>query len=116
MKTVNSVIGALIALAGINAVAVDGDFLKAPPSPKKRLPLTVQEAVADILRSLSEQDKETVRSTPREDLIKFHRFWGMGIRNGYELWGSNDKLRASACGSPTCHPEDASQRIIEAVW
>lgn len=31
-----------------------------------------------------------------------------------ERWG-NDKLILSACGRP-CHPDDASMKIIEALW
>jgi hypothetical protein len=39
----------------------------------------------------------------------------MRIRNRYGLWRGNDKLILSACGQP-CHPDDASMKIIEAIW
>jgi hypothetical protein len=80
-----------------------------------RWPTTVEATVKDILSTMPEKDKAEVRSTKFEDLIRFHRFWGMGIRNHYGLWRGNDKLIVAACGSP-CHPDDASQKIIEAVW
>lgn len=39
----------------------------------------------------------------------------MGIRNAYGLWGGNQELIISACGGRG-QPDDASMRIIEAVW
>jgi len=78
-------------------------------------PTTVQATVADILGSLSDEDKATLRKTKKDDLILFHHGWGTGIRNHYGLWRGNDKLIESACGKG-CHPDDASMVIIEAVW
>lgn len=78
-------------------------------------PTSVESVVKDLLGSLSDKDKEVVRNTEREDLIKFHLGWGMGIRNYYGLWRGNDALVRDACGRP-CHPDDASMIIIEAVW
>jgi hypothetical protein len=78
-------------------------------------PTTVQMAVADIVKSLSDEDKATLRKTRKSDLIRFHHGWGTGIRNHYGLWRGNDKLIESACGKG-CHPDDASMVIIEAVW
>lgn len=78
-------------------------------------PASVQATVADILKSLSDEDKATLRKTRKDDLIMFHHGWGTGIRNHYGLWRGNDKLIESACGKG-CHPDDASMVIIEAVW
>jgi hypothetical protein len=78
-------------------------------------PTTVQATVEDILGSLSDEDKATLRKTKQDDLIMFHHGWGTGIRNHYGLWQGNDKLIESACGKD-CHPDDASMVIIEAVW
>ncbi len=80
-----------------------------------RWPTSVQVAVADIMESLSDDDKAILRKTRKHDRIQFHRGWGMGIRNHYGLWRGNDKLIESACGKG-CHPDDASMVIIEAVW
>ena len=76
----------------------------------------VDAVVADILAGLSERDKETLRRTKREDLIRFHHGWGTGIRNYYGLWRGNKELLRSACGREPCHPDDASMVIIERVW
>jgi hypothetical protein len=78
-------------------------------------PTSVAETVRHIVQRMPEKDKERVRGTKKEDLIKFHHGWGTGIRNYYGLWRGNDKLIISACGKP-CHPDDASMVIIEAVW
>ena len=87
-------------------------------------PQTVDEAVDRLLQGLSDKDKETVRSTPKENLIQFHFGWGMGIRNAYWLWQGNEALLKSCAemrygpGSDAMfmHPDDASGVIIEAVW
>jgi hypothetical protein len=78
-------------------------------------PTTVVVAVKDIISSMSEEDKETIRRISKDDLIQFHHGWGTGIRNYYGLWRGNDKLREDACGEG-CHPDDASMVIIEKVW
>jgi hypothetical protein len=81
----------------------------------KRLPRTVDEAVAEIISGLSDENKALVRGTARRDLIRFHHGWGTGIRNDFDLWGGNTELLAS-CGSPRMHADSASMVIIEAVW
>jgi hypothetical protein len=74
-------------------------------------PSTVEVTVRDVLARISAADRRT--SPRRQRLIQFHRGWGTGIRNRYGLW------RATRTHSPpagTCHPDDASMKIIEAVW
>jgi hypothetical protein len=98
------------ALLGPTLYAAEPDTLSAD-----RWPTTVNEVVVDILQRMPEKDRERVRTTKKEDLIKFHHGWGTAIRNYYGLWRGNTKLIAAACGKP-CHPDDASTVIIEAVW
>ena len=87
----------------------------APELGPENWPTTVQAAAADILSSLSDENKATLRKTKKDDLIMFHHGWGTGIRNHYGLWRGNDKLIETACGKG-CHPDHASMVIIEAVW
>ena len=75
----------------------------------------MNETVIDILSDMPEKDKNTIRNTKKEDLIMYHLGWGMGIRNYYGLWRGNIDLIIDAWGEP-CHPDDASMKIIEAVW
>jgi hypothetical protein len=100
----------IVGFHSASSLAADEDVL--PPS---KWPISVSDTVADILSRMPEQDKERLRTTKKEDLIRYHHGWGTGIRNYYGLWRGNDKLIASACGKP-CHPDDASMLIIEAVW
>ena len=86
------------------------------PPPAEPLPATLEAAVEDIVARVSEQEKEVLRHTKREDLILYHHSWGMVIRNEYGLWGGNKALLLSACGGRMCHPDDASMKIIEKVW
>lgn len=79
-------------------------------------PRSLDAAVAHIVEGSSQEDLALVAATKREDLIQFHMGWGMGIRNGLGLWRGNESLLLSACGGEPCHPDDASMKIIEAVW
>ena len=78
-------------------------------------PVTVEDTVRDLLPRLSRFEKLKLMSTKKEDLISLHHGFGTLIRNRYGLWRGNDKLILSACGF-RCHPDDASMKIIEAVW
>lgn len=78
-------------------------------------PITVKATVTDIISRLSEKDKKTVKNTNKENLIQFQHGLGTGIRNYYGLWRGNKKLIIDAC-IETCHPDDASMIIIDAVW
>ncbi|MHC4418834.1 MAG: DUF6794 domain-containing protein [Planctomycetota bacterium] len=84
------------------------------------LPRTYEEAVAELLAVMSAEDKRSVQSTPKDDLIEFHFGWGMGIRNDFGLWGGSNKQLLESCakrsGVEHIHPDDASMLIIEGVW
>lgn len=79
-------------------------------------PETVDAVVQMVISRLPEADQALVKNTKKEDLIKYHHGWGTGIRNYYGLWRGNRKLLLSACDQKPCHPDDASMKIIEAVW
>ena len=79
----------------------------------EELPRTVKDAVSNIISDMSYEDKLLVKTTKKNDLIKFHHGWGTNIRNGFGLWGGNKELLKDAGKE---HPDDASMVIIEAVW
>ncbi len=58
-------------------------------------PKTVEEAANQPISSMSEEDKETLRNTPREDLTLFHHGSGTDIRNKFGLWANNRELLKS---------------------
>jgi hypothetical protein len=78
-------------------------------------PITVEQAVSDIIPRLSQFEKLKIRLTKKENTISLYFDLGTSIRNRYGLWRGNDKLMLSACGT-RCHPDDASMKIIEALW
>ncbi len=95
---------------------------------RKQWPKTVEEAVEQLLSSMSEEYKEALKNTPDEDLILHHYGFGAYIRNEFGLWDNNKELLKS-CGlqlypdSPyneylpmMVHPDNASTKIIEATW
>jgi hypothetical protein len=78
-------------------------------------PATVEEAVHDILPRITPYEKLEMMVTNKDHLNSMHFGLGLWIRNRYGLWRGNDKLILSACGLP-CHSDDASGKILEAVW
>jgi hypothetical protein len=84
-------------------------------SPSNTWPTTVEGAVHDMLSNMSDDVKMQIRITRRDSLLELNYGLLTGIRNRYGLWNGNNKLMLSACGHP-CRPEDASIKIIEALW
>jgi hypothetical protein len=83
----------------------------------KPLPRNVTRAVDRIMADMYPQLREKLLTTKREDLVQFQQDWGKGIRTQLCLVaGGNDQLMRSACNGELCHPEEASQIIMEAVW
>ncbi len=78
-------------------------------------PVTVEEAVRDILPRITPYEKLEMMVTNKDHLNSMHFGLGLWIRNRYGLWRGNEKLILSACGFP-CHSDDASRKILEAVW
>jgi hypothetical protein len=53
-------------------------------------PVTVDEAVHDLVSTLSTVDKLKIQRTAKENLISLHFSLGLKIRNEYGLWRGND--------------------------
>ncbi len=82
---------------------------------KRNWPKTVDEAVQRMIDELPAEMLLEIAYTPKDHLIMYHRFLGMGIRNRYGLWRGNTSLLRS-CGSADMHPDSASTVIIKATW
>jgi hypothetical protein len=80
---------------------------------RAKWPRSVAEAVKSLIAELSEEEKTIIREMAKEDLIKFHHGWGMGIRNEFGLWRGNDELFKDTGAED---PDGASMAIIKAVW
>src|SRR5947208_897778 len=78
-------------------------------------PVTVEDTVRDILPRISRLDKLEMMVTNKDHMKGMHFTLGLSIRNRYGLWRGNEKLILSACGF-RCHPDDASGKILEALW
>lgn len=89
------------------------------PVSESESPVTCEGAIKKIAKKLDADSIKTLRNTKKEDLIKFHMSWGMGIRNSYGLWSKNSPIRkscAESIGEQDMHPDSASEVIIEGVW
>jgi hypothetical protein len=108
----------LAAFAAAPATAADQ-----PPKPGscphalKPLPRNVDRVVERIVKRIEPEFRDKLLQTKREDLVQFQTGWGTGIRDSLCLEaGNNNQLIRSACNGALCHPETASQVIMEAVW
>lgn len=86
--------------------------------------ISLPQAVEWLLARWPEADLETLRTTPRDELIDHHLGLGLRTRNELDLWNERSDLRAACSPSanrdetspPPVHPDDASQQILEALW
>jgi len=76
-------------------------------------PQTLDDAVARLLETMSEADKDVLKSIQEEDLVIYNGSWGAAIRNSFGLWSDNAALLES---TGTSHPDDASLVIIQTLW
>lgn len=83
--------------------------------PPENWPVTVEEAVHDLVPRMSRYETFQVLFTKKDELYQLHFGLGMRIRNQYGLWRGNEKLTLSACGF-RCHPDEASMKIIASLW
>jgi hypothetical protein len=89
-----------------------------PPRPVVDLN-TFDGVVADLVARLDEQSKAELRKTPKDQILRYHMTWGMGIRNHYGLWSNQTLLKSCAQKAGRgdfIHPDSASTLIMTAVW
>lgn len=81
-------------------------------------PLTVDEAVANLLELMTPELKEKVKNSKREELFSFHHSLGQGIRNRFGLWHGNFFLLVScdAIIDNEFDPDKCSTVVIDALW
>jgi hypothetical protein len=99
----------------IAALAVFAWAICACAAQNQNWPTTVDAAVQDILSNMSDDVKMQLRVFRKDRLIESHFGLMTGIRDRYGIGKGNNKLMLSACGHP-CRPEEASIKIMEAVW
>ena len=88
-------------------------------------PKTIKNATERFIAQMSEEDKQRLRGTRKEELAKFNFGMGVIIRNNFGLSDGNDPLM-KACAltqqGETYNifygndPDSAAGIIIEAVW
>jgi hypothetical protein len=82
-------------------------------------PRTIDQAVAVLLITMSEKDKQALRDTPSDKLMaEYHFSLGLWIRNAFGLWKDNEELLEDADEDDmgVFDPDDASMMIIWALW
>ena len=77
---------------------------------------TLKEALDIILSEMPLPDRTYIQNTNEKDLIRFHSNLGRQIRNKFLLWDGNIKLAEDMRLPKDTHPDEVSQKIIEALW
>jgi len=80
---------------------------------KSGQPKTLNEAVDILCDVLSKEDKLTLSSMAKGDLIDLHFGLGLAIRNAFDLHSGNAELLNSFS---MIHSDDVSMAILEALW
>jgi len=83
---------------------------------RQNWPKTVGQAARQIIAGLDDKSRAHLRTMDKRRLIKYHRGWGMGIRNDFGLWRGNTTLLKSCGKGKLVHPDSCSMTIIYAVW
>ena len=73
---------------------------------------TLEDVVSDLLDTMSSESKETLKLTPKDDLISYLHTAGRMIRNQYNMWYNTELVKS--CDSD--HPDGASMIVIETLW
>ncbi len=73
----------------------------------------MDEAAGVVIATLSDDERASIASLSKPELIGLHFGLEMWIRNNLGLWKGNRSLLEST-GAPNA--DDASMAIIEAVW
>lgn len=71
----------------------------------------INAVVEEIIENMDATEIQTVRTTPKDDLVAFHNDWGRAIRNKY-LWRDETLVRATGKE----HADDAGMVVIQRVW
>jgi hypothetical protein len=90
-------------------------ILEHPPVVKVPIPRSVSEAVEHLIEKLPLKDKVQIANMSAGELDVLNHSLGNYIRNKFDLWAGNDKLRwscAREAGRKIQHPDQASSVII----
>lgn len=76
------------------------------------IPANMGECFVELDKKLSEIDKQEMKALPkRENMIRYHRFLGMWMRNNWGLWGGS-RLSKYLSDRGEFHPEGMSTVIL----
>jgi len=85
------------------------------PLPASQWPTTVAQAVPHVIATLTPTTRYVVAGMPKENLSLYQGELGGDVRQLLGLDNGNKALVLAACGG-VCAVEDATLRVMEAVW
>ena len=81
-----------------------------------KLPQTVAEAIQWMFNRLDLENRKLLKNMKKDELILLHRGYGMGIRNGLDLWNPHNPLKKDPALGSLIFPDDISHYLIEHLW
>ncbi|MCP4127753.1 MAG: hypothetical protein GY753_11900 [Gammaproteobacteria bacterium] len=99
----------------VDIVDLNGNPIQ-PRSKVVRVDWECTEVIDHIFNEMTADEKYSFFNTRWEDLIGYHHTLGMWIRNTFGLWAKHPLLLASMCLPLDNHPDETSQKLIEALW
>ena len=85
------------------------------PVPDDYVPRDVDDAIATLACQLPPRDLQELTAASEEDLALYHLGLGMGVRNGWGLWGDS-RLAHHFREIGIQHPDDMSAIILDSLW
>ena len=87
-----------------------GNSAEDPLSPD--IPRTLDEAMKKLAASMAEEDKKKLKESDPSDMGSLHFGLGMGLRNGWRLWGGS-RIHYFLLSRGISHPDNMSSVIME---
>jgi hypothetical protein len=84
---------------------------------ENKQPETIEEAVQYMFKELEPESCKLLKNTPKGDLMRLHRGYGMGVRNSLDLWDVFHPVNlqvAKIIGH--LHPDSTSSYLTERLW
>ena len=77
---------------------------------------TLEEVLTEILANMPLPERVAIKNMKEDTLITLHHSIGRQIRNHFLLWNGNILLAKDMGLKEGTHPDEVSQKIIEALW
>lgn len=79
------------------------------------IPENLDDCFVQLKKLLKPEDIDKMKAGTEDDMTQYHFGLGMGMRNGWELWGGS-RLAKWFNAQGITHPDDMSGIILDSFW